>query len=107
MALVTLQTIFQDAFPAYEQSHALPAHMLELLVYAMSRPASRALGLRALGQRHVGYGVVAEHYPILRQAFLETVRVILGDKHTPQVEQAWAATMDTIIQGMLSPDFDS
>src|SRR3989442_1352979 len=25
MALVTLQTIFQDAFPAYEQSHALPA----------------------------------------------------------------------------------
>jgi hypothetical protein len=27
MALVTLQTIFQDAFPAYEQSHALPAHM--------------------------------------------------------------------------------
>jgi hypothetical protein len=27
MALVTLQTIFQDAFPAYEQRHALPAHM--------------------------------------------------------------------------------
>ena len=27
MALVTLQTIFQDAFPAYEQSHALPAHV--------------------------------------------------------------------------------
>ena len=26
MALVTLQTIFQDAFPAYEQRHALPAH---------------------------------------------------------------------------------
>ena len=27
MALVTLQTIFQDAFPAYEQSHALPVHV--------------------------------------------------------------------------------
>ena len=27
MALVTLQTIFQDAFPAYEQTHALPAHV--------------------------------------------------------------------------------
>ena len=25
MALVMLQTIFQDAFPAYEQRHALPA----------------------------------------------------------------------------------
>src|SRR4029453_6901964 len=27
MALVTLQTIFQDAFPAYEALHSLPAHV--------------------------------------------------------------------------------
>jgi hypothetical protein len=27
MALITLQTIFQDAFPAYAQSHPLPAHV--------------------------------------------------------------------------------
>jgi len=27
MALVTLQTIFHDAFPAYEQTHPLPAHV--------------------------------------------------------------------------------
>jgi hypothetical protein len=27
MALVTLQTIFQDACPAYEQTHPLPAHV--------------------------------------------------------------------------------
>jgi hypothetical protein len=34
MALVTLQTIFQDAFPAYEALHPLPAHV---------RKAARAL----------------------------------------------------------------
>ena len=27
MALVTLQTIFQEAFPAYEQTHPPPAHV--------------------------------------------------------------------------------
>ena len=27
MALVTLQTIFQDAFPVYEQTHPLPTHV--------------------------------------------------------------------------------
>ena len=27
MGLVTLQTIFQDAYPAYEQTHPLPAHV--------------------------------------------------------------------------------
>ena len=34
MALVTLQTMFQDAFPAYEALHPLPAHV---------RKAARAL----------------------------------------------------------------
>ena len=34
MALVTLQTLFQDAFPAYEHTHPLPAHV---------RKAARAL----------------------------------------------------------------
>ncbi len=34
MALVTLQTIFQEAFPAYEQTHPLPTHV---------RRAARAL----------------------------------------------------------------
>jgi hypothetical protein len=34
MALVTLHTIFQDAFPAYEQTHPLPSHV---------RKAARAL----------------------------------------------------------------
>src|SRR5262249_22750794 len=34
MALVTLQTIFQDAFPAYAQTHPLPTHV---------RQAARAL----------------------------------------------------------------
>ena len=27
MGMLTLQTIFQDAFPAYEQTHALPSHV--------------------------------------------------------------------------------
>jgi len=27
MGMVTLQTIFQDAFPAYEQTHPLPSHV--------------------------------------------------------------------------------
>ena len=36
MALVTLQTIFQDAFPAYEVLHPLPAYV---------RKAARAIML--------------------------------------------------------------
>jgi Putative transposase/Transposase zinc-binding domain len=43
MALVTLQTIFQDAFPAYEQSHALPAHVRRA-AHAIMQCRTDALG---------------------------------------------------------------
>ena len=44
MALVTLQTIFQDAFPAYEQCHALPAHVRRA-AHALMQCRTAALGL--------------------------------------------------------------
>src|SRR5713101_622618 len=43
MALVTLQTIFQDAFPAYEQTHPLPAHVRKA-ARAMMQCRTAALG---------------------------------------------------------------
>jgi hypothetical protein len=43
MALVTLQTIFQDAFPAYEQTHPLPAHVRRA-ARAIMQCRSAALG---------------------------------------------------------------
>jgi hypothetical protein len=43
MALVTLQTILQDAFPAYEQMHPLPAHVRRA-ARAIMRCRTAALG---------------------------------------------------------------
>ena len=43
MALVTLHTIFQDAFPAYEQRHALPAHVRRA-AHAIMQCRTAALG---------------------------------------------------------------
>jgi hemoglobin-like flavoprotein len=76
------------------------AHMLQFLVYAMSRPGTLTLGLRDLGRRHDTYGVADEYYPAFRQAFLESARVVLGERHTPQVEKAWADILDMIIVAM-------
>jgi class 3 adenylate cyclase/hemoglobin-like flavoprotein len=76
------------------------AHMLHFLVYAMGRPETLTLGLRDLGRRHDAYGVAAEYYPAFRQAFLESARIVLGERHTPHVEKAWADTLDMIIRSM-------
>ena len=54
MALVTLQAIFQDAFPAYEQRHALPAHVRRA-AYAIIQCRTAALGghIQACPDGHV------------------------------------------------------
>jgi hypothetical protein len=46
MALVTLQAIFHDAFPAYAQSHPLPAHVRNAAHRAVDDPAQLARAAR-------------------------------------------------------------
>lgn len=42
-----------------------------------------------LGSRHIGYGVKLSDYAIVGDALLETLKQILGDEFTPDVEEAW------------------
>jgi class 3 adenylate cyclase/hemoglobin-like flavoprotein len=84
-----------------ESQGQMLSHMLQFLVYAMGRPETMLLGLRDLGRRHDAYGVSAEHYPVFRQAFLESASAVLGAAYTPQVETAWTQTIDMIIASML------
>ena len=84
-----------------ESQGQMLSHMLQFLVYALGRPEIMMLGLRDLGRRHDAYGVVAEHYPSFRQAFLESARSVLGEKYTPQVAKAWTDTIDMIIRLMI------
>jgi class 3 adenylate cyclase/hemoglobin-like flavoprotein len=86
-----------------ESQGQMLSHMLQFLVFAMSRPETMLLGLQELGRRHVAYGVAAGHYPSFRQAFLESAGTILGEKNTPQVEKAWTETIDMVIESMLGP----
>ena len=50
----------------------------------------------ALGKRHVGYGVKAEHYDTVGAALLDTLDKGLGDEFTPETEEAWTITYTTL-----------
>ena len=56
-----------------------------------------------LGSRHVGYGVMPEHYSIVGQALLCTLKAALGDAWTPKVREGWtgiyAFISTTMIRG--------
>src|SRR5574341_1533597 len=45
--------------------------------------------VRALGKRHAGYGVTAEDYQPVADAFLWTLNYYLVEDFTPELEDAW------------------
>ena len=47
------------------------------------------MALEELGARHVNYGVIEAHYPIVGQALLATLGLALGDAWTPTVKEGW------------------
>jgi Putative transposase/Transposase zinc-binding domain len=77
MALVTLQAIFQDAFPAYEQRHALPAHVRRA-AHALIRCRTAALGghIQACPDGHVArvWYNSCRHRACPQCAYLQTER---------------------------------
>src|SRR6266446_5530443 len=77
MALVTLQTIFQDAFPVYEQTHPLPAHVRKA-ARAIIQCRTPALGghIQACPDGHMSriWYNSCHHRSCPQGAYLQTVR---------------------------------
>ena len=67
------------------------AAMMNFIVRSLNRPDALLPGARALGERHVGYGVRDEHYDTVGQTLLWTLAKGLGPVFTPEVKQAWIA----------------
>ena len=77
MALVTLQTIFQDAFPAYAQTHPLPAHVRRAARAIMQcRTAAQGGHVQACPDGHVArvWYNSCRHRACPQCAYLQTER---------------------------------
>lgn len=57
--------------------------------------------LVALGAKHVGYGILPEHYPIVGQALLETLATALGEQFTDDLRDCWSGVYGFITSSML------
>jgi hemoglobin-like flavoprotein len=58
--------------------------------------------IRALGQRHAGYGVRETDYDTVGSALLLTLAQSLGRDFTPEVRAAWVACYETLAEAMQS-----
>ncbi len=65
--------------------------MVGTAVSALRKPSLLNDAVGALGKRHVGYGVKAEHYNTVGEALLYAIKTQLKDNFTSDVELAWRA----------------
>jgi hemoglobin-like flavoprotein len=58
--------------------------------------------LTGLGTRHVKYGVLPQHYPLVGESLLKTMASFAGNAWTPPVKQAWVDAYTAIVGIMLA-----
>jgi hemoglobin-like flavoprotein len=83
-----------------EQGKKLFASLV-LVVGILRRPEALEKALKGLGTRHVQYGVLPEHYPMVGTALLKAFETVLGSDWTPAVKEAWIGAYGAVAQLML------
>jgi len=57
--------------------------------------------LRKLGARHVGYGAVPEHYPVVGEVLIASMAALAGEAWTAEYETAWAGAFELVAGVMI------
>lgn len=74
---------------------------LSLVVRSLGQLSSVIPVLRALGKKHVAYGVVEGHYGMVGEALLETLQQGLGDVFDAEAREAWTVAYGIVAAVML------
>lgn len=75
---------------------------LVLVVDNLQNSDQLSTSLKGLGTRHIRYGVLPEHYPMVGGALLKALSTCLENTWTPTTEEAWSEAYSVITELMLS-----
>ena len=80
---------------------------LVLVIENLRNPNYLKVILKNLGQRHMSYGAIEQHYPMVGAALLKTFESYLGADWTLEVKQAWidayGVLVDLMLEGAKNP----
>jgi hemoglobin-like flavoprotein len=76
--------------------------MLTVAVAGLTRLENIVPAIKALGARHVRYGVQDSHYQTVGEALLWTLEQGLGAAFTPDVKEAWALVYAIVAETAIS-----
>ena len=91
--------MFANTTPESQQTKLLAA--LKLVIENVRKPEALAPALTAMGERHQGYGVLPEQYPIVATTLIDVMKSMAGDAWNITIEAAWTHALDVIAKVML------
>jgi hemoglobin-like flavoprotein len=74
---------------------------LVMTIDSLRKPELLAATLRGLGTRHIKYGVLPQHYPMVGNSLLKSLESSLEHAWTDDVKQAWIWAYTAVTQLML------
>ncbi|AFY70923.1 globin [Thalassoporum mexicanum PCC 7367] len=104
---------YENLFTMYPEAKPLFAHTamgkqkqmlvgsLVMTIDNLTNPEVLTSELKGLGARHVKYGALPAHYPLVGNALLATLEQYLKADWTPEVKEAWVAAYGAITAIML------
>ena len=106
------ETFYQRLFeiaPSYrsmfkhdmKKQGAMLMSTLGLAVGSLNNLEAILPAVQSLGRRHAGYGVTAQHYQPVAEAFLWTLEHYLGEGFTPELKDAWVEAYMTLAGAMI------
>jgi hemoglobin-like flavoprotein len=102
----TIQPLFSRTDMLLQQQKL--TNSLELVIENLRNPKVLTGALRGLGNKHVKYGVLPEHYPLVGGSLLKTFEFYLKDNWTAEVKQAWTDAYGAIaclmLEGAIYPE---
>lgn len=75
---------------------------LATIVGALRKPEELGGYLEELGRRHVAYGALEAHYPVVGENLLHCLAEVAGDAWTAELQAAWSEAYGAIQETMLS-----
>ena len=99
-------TDYPDAKPLFAHT-SMPKQQqmlkgaLVMVVENLRKPEVLSGSLKGLGARHVKYGALPEHYPLVGNSLLKTLGQYAGHAWTPELKEAWTGAYGAITELML------